>query len=126
MILGLGTDSVEVARIQAAFEKSGEGFLKRILLPGELSYCVAYKTPAPHLAVRFAAKEAVSKAFGTGIGGQLGWLDIEVCRKPGGEPFVVLHGKGKKLFVERGAKQLLISLSHTENYAAAVAVLESS
>ena len=125
MILGLGTDIVEVARIQAAFEKSGVRFLQRILLPDERAYCLAYKTPAPHLAVRFAAKEAVSKAFGTGIGGKISWLDIEVCRKPGGEPFVALHGKGKKLFEERGAKNLVISLSHTENYATAVAILET-
>ena len=124
MILGLGMDIVEVARIQAAFEKSGEAFLQRILLPDELAYCLAYKNPAPQLAARFAAKEAVSKAFGTGIGGQMGWLDIEVCRKESGEPFVVLHGKGKKLFEKRGAKNLLISLSHTENYATAVAILE--
>ena len=125
MILGLGTDIVEVARIQAAFEKSGERFLSRILLPGEISYCLAHKNPGPFLAARFAAKEAISKAFGTGIGGQLGWQDMEICRKESGEPFVVLHGKGKKLFKERGAKQLLLSLSHTENYATAVAVLEA-
>ena len=111
--------------IQAAFEKSGGKFLQRILLPDELAYCLAYKTPAPQLAARFAAKEAVSKAFGTGIGGQLGWLDIEICRKPTGEPFVILHGKGKKLFKARGAKQLLVSLSHTENYATALAILEA-
>ena len=80
--------------------------------------------PAPFLAARFAAKEAISKAFGTGIGAQLGWQDMEIRRKESGEPFVVLHGKGKKLFAARGARQLLVSLSHTENYAAATAVLE--
>jgi len=120
----MGLDIVEVARIQASFEQSGEAFLRRILLPDELAYCLAYKNPAPQLAARFAAKEAVSKAFGTGLGGQIGWLDIEVCRKESGEPFVVLHGKGMELFQKRGAKQLLVSLSHTENYATAVAVLE--
>lgn len=122
--MGMGLDIVEVARIQASFEQSGEAFLRRILLPDELAYCLAYKNPAPQLAARFAAKEAVSKAFGTGLGGQIGWLDIEVCRKESGEPFVVLHGKGMELFQKRGAKQLLVSLSHTENYATAVAVLE--
>ena len=74
--------------------------------------------------MRFAAKEAISKAFGTGIGAALGWQDMEIRRKESGEPFVVLHGKGKTLFETRGAKQLLVSLSHTENYAAATAVLE--
>ena len=124
MILGVGIDIVEVARIQASFQQSGEKFLQRILRPGEIAYCLAYKTPAPHLAARFAAKEAVAKAFGTGIGGALGWLDMEVVRQESGEPLLVLHGKGKKLFQERGAKNLLLSLSHTENHATAVAVLE--
>ena len=126
MILGVGIDLVEVARIEASVRQSGEKFLQRILLPGEIAYCLAYKTPGPHLAARFAAKEAVAKAFGTGIGGALGWLDMEVVRQESGEPRLVLHGKGKKLFAERGAKNLLISLSHTDNYATAMAVLEGS
>ena len=98
--------------------------MNRILLPDEIAYCLSHKNPAPFLAARFAAKEAISKAFGTGIGAQLGWQDMEIRRKESGEPFVVLHGKGKKLFESRGAKRLLVSLSHTENYAAATAVLE--
>ena len=94
------------------------------MLPDEIAYCLSHKNPAPFLAARFAAKEAISKAFGTGIGAQLGWQDMEIRRKESGEPFVVLHGKGKKLFASRGAKQLHVSLSHTQNYAAATAVLE--
>jgi holo-[acyl-carrier protein] synthase len=82
------------------------------------------KIPRRSLAVRFAAKEAISKAFGTGICAQLGWQDMEIRRKESGEPFVVLHGQGKKLFRSRRAKRLLVSLSHTANYAAATAVLE--
>ena len=74
--------------------------------------------------MRFAAKEAILKAFGTGIGEQLGWQDMEIRRKESGEPFVVLHGKGGELFAERGAKTLHVSLSHTENYAATTAILE--
>ena len=124
MILGTGIDIIEVARIAASFEKFGDRFVNRILLPGEIAYCLSHKSPGPFLAVRFAAKEAISKAFGTGIGAQLSWQDMEIRRKESGEPFVVLHGKGKKLFQARGAKQLLISLSHTANYAAATAVLE--
>lgn len=125
MILGTGIDIIEVARIASSLEKFGERFVNRILLPDEIAYCLSHKNPAPFLAVRFAAKEAISKAFGTGIGGSLGWQDMEIRRKESGEPFVVLHGKGGELFAARGAKQLLISLSHTENYAAATAVLES-
>ena len=125
MILGTGIDIIEVARIAASFEKFGERFVNRILLPDETGYCLAHKNPAPFLAVRFAAKEAISKAFGTGIGAALGWRDMEICKKGSGEPFVVLHGKGKELFETRGAARLLVSLSHTENYAAATAVLEA-
>jgi len=125
MILGIGIDIIEVARIQASFEKFGERFVNRILLPNEITYCLSHKKPAPFLAARFSAKEAISKAFGTGIGSQLSWQDMEVRRKESGEPFVILHGNGEKLFAARGAKRLLISLSHTQNYATAVAVLES-
>jgi holo-[acyl-carrier protein] synthase len=124
MILGTGIDIIEVARIASSFEKFGERFVNRILLPGEIAYCRSHKNPAPFLAVRFAAKEAVSKAFGTGIGAQLGWQDIEIRRKDSGEPFVVLHGKGRELLAARGAKQMHVSLSHTEHYAAATAILE--
>ena len=124
MILGIGIDIIEVARIASSYEKFGERFVSRVLLADEIAYCLSHKNPAPFLAVRFAAKEAISKAFGTGIGAQLGWQDMEIRRKKSGEPFVVLHGKGKKLFQSRRAKRLLVSLSHTANYAAATAVLE--
>ena len=125
MILGTGIDIIEVARIASSFEKFGERFVNRILLPDEIAYCLSHKNPAPFLAVRFAAKEAISKAFGTGIGASLGWHDLEIRRKESGEPFVVLHGKGRDLFEARGAKSLHISLTHTENYAAATAILEA-
>jgi len=124
MILGTGIDLIEVARIAASLEKFGDRLVNRILLPDELAYCRSHKNPAPFLAARFAAKEAVSKAFGTGIGAALGWQDIEVRRKETGSPFVVLHGRGQELFAARGARQLHISLTHTEHYAAATAVLE--
>jgi holo-[acyl-carrier protein] synthase len=125
MILGVGIDLIEVARVQSSCEKFGERFLKRILRPDEIAYCLSHKNPAPFLAARFAAKEAISKAFGTGIGAQLGWQDMEVAHKAGGEPFVILHDKGKKLLQERGGRAVLISLSHTQNFATAVAILEN-
>ena len=125
MILGTGIDIIEVARIARSVEKFGERFLQRVLVADEIAYCRAHKNPAPFLAARFAGKEAVSKAFGTGIGAQLGWRDIEIRRKESGEPFIVLHGKGAELFAARGAKQLHVSLTHTEIYAAATAILES-
>jgi len=125
MIIGTGIDIIEVGRIESSHEKFGERFLKRILRPAEIEYCLSHKRPAPFLAARFAAKEAVSKAFGTGIGAQLSWQDVEVGRKPSGEPFVILHDGGLRLLEQRNARMVHLSLSHTEAYAAAVAVLEA-
>lgn len=125
MILGVGIDIIEVARIRSSYERFGERFVNRILLPNEIAYCLSHKDPGPFLAARFAAKEAISKAFGTGIGAQLGWHDMEVGRKESGEPFVILHGGGKTLLEERKGRVVLISLSHTQEHAAAVAILES-
>src|SRR5437588_10455269 len=96
MILGIGIDIIEVGRIQASYERFGERFLNRILHPNEIGYCLSHKAPAPFLAARFAAKEAISKAFGTGIGAELGWQDMEVGRKARGGAFVILHEAGRK------------------------------
>ena len=92
-ILGTGVDIVETARIAGSLDRHGERFLARVFLEGERAYCGKMASPERCYAARFAAKEAVSKAFGTGIGAALGWLDIEVQRKPSGEPYVVLHGE---------------------------------
>ena len=124
MILGTGIDLVEVERIASSFARFGERFARRFLRPEELGYCLSHKDPAKHIAARFAAKEAVSKAFGTGIGPALGWHDIEVVRKPSGEPCIVMHGAGEKLLAQHGAKRLHLSLTHTAAHAAAVAILE--
>ena len=126
MILGIGIDIIEVARIQASYERFGDRFLKRILHPNEIGYCLSHKIPGPFLAARFAAKEAISKAFGTGIGAELGWQDMEVGRKPSGEPFVILHQAGLRLLQQRQARAVLISLSHTQQHATAVAILEGA
>jgi holo-[acyl-carrier protein] synthase len=124
MILGTGIDIIEVARIAASYEKFGERFLNRILHPAEIAYCLSHRQPAPFLAARFAAKEAISKAFGTGIGRHLSWQDMEVGRKESGEPFVILHGAGEELLRARGGRMMHLSLSHTLVYATAMAVLE--
>ncbi len=123
-ILGIGIDIIEVERIQKSFEKFGERFLKRILHPNEINYCLSHRVPAPFLAARFAGKEAISKAFGTGIGAQLGWQDMEIGRKASGEPYVILHEAGQKLLEARGGRTVLISLSHTQVHATAMAILE--
>jgi holo-[acyl-carrier protein] synthase len=124
MILGVGIDIMEVERIRASHGKFGDRFLQRILRPAEIAYCREFKEPAPHWAARFAAKEAISKAFGTGIGASLGWQDMEVGRHPSGAPYVILHQAGLDLLTQRGGRAVHLSLSHTTTYAAAVAVLE--
>jgi holo-[acyl-carrier protein] synthase len=124
MILGTGIDIIEVARIKASHDQFGERFLRRILRPAEIEYCLSHRQPAPFLAARFAAKEAISKAFGTGLGKLLGWQDMEVGRKETGEPFVILHDKGLELLKQRGGARIHLSLSHTEHHAAAMAILE--
>jgi holo-[acyl-carrier protein] synthase len=124
VILGTGIDIIEVGRIRDLHARFGDRFINRILRPAEIAYCLSHKFPAPHIAARSAAKEAISKAFGTGIGLHLHWQDMEIQRKDSGEPFLVLHDRGIALLAARGAKSVHISLSHTQEYAAAVAILE--
>jgi len=123
MLVGVGVDIIEVERIRAVCERHGDRFLERILRPPEIAYCRQFRAPFPHYAARFAAKEAVSKAFGTGIGSRLGWKDIEVANRPSGEPYIIFHGKAKLLLQKKNARNALISLSHTEAYAAAMAAI---
>jgi holo-[acyl-carrier protein] synthase len=123
MILGTGIDVVETVRIRDSLEEFGDRFLNRCFLPDEIAYCRSMKFPELHFAARFAAKEAISKAFGTGIGKRLGWRDMEICKHDSGEPYVKLHGKGTELAQSRGATGILVSLSHCKEYAAANAVL---
>ena len=125
MSLGIGIDLVECARIQHSLDRFGDRFLHRVFTEGEIAYSQSMKFPARHLAARFAAKEALSKAFGTGIGKAMGWKDIDVHKKPSGEPFVVLEGGAKQLAADRGVTKVWITLSHTDNHAMAVIVLES-
>ena len=121
-IAGTGLDIVETGRIRQSLEQFGDRFLNRVFRPDEIAYCQSMKFPELHFAARFAAKEAISKAFGTGIGHELGWLDMEICRHASGAPYVVLHGKGATLAQTRGVTSVLISLSHCRDYAAASAV----
>ena len=123
-ILGIGVDLVECARIQHSLDRFGDRFLRRVFTEGEIEYSTSMKFPARHLAARFAAKEAVSKAFGTGIGKAMGWRDIDIRKKPSGEPYLVFDGGAKKLADARGVQSALITLSHTDNHAVAMIVLE--
>jgi holo-[acyl-carrier protein] synthase len=121
-VLGIGVDIVEIARFASAMERSGQRFLDRLFLPSEQAYCSPQREPARCYAARFAAKEAVAKALGTGIGAELGWRDIEICRRENGAPFVVLGGTGAETAKTLGVSTVLLSISHSEHYAVANAV----
>ena len=122
-LINLGADIVDIARIRAAHERHGAPFLERIFTPDELAYCLPMPNPYPHLAARFAAKEAVAKAFTTGIGAELGWHSISIHHGARQEPLVLLDEKGLAFLARIGATHVLISLSHTATTAMAVAAL---
>jgi holo-[acyl-carrier protein] synthase len=125
-VIGIGVDLVECARIQHSLDRFGDRFLHRVFTDGEIEYSMSMKFPARHLAARFAAKEAVSKAFGTGIGKAMGWRDLDVRKKPSGEPYLVFAGEAEQLAQTRGVTSALITLSHTDNHAMAMIVLEGA
>jgi holo-[acyl-carrier protein] synthase len=123
LLIGLGADLVDVERIRGVVERQGERFLQRVYTDEERAYCLGMKLPFPHLAARFAAKEAVSKAFTTGIGAELGWRSVSVYHGERHEPLVRLDEKGEQLLKEVGATRVLLTLSHTQTAAMAVAAL---
>lgn len=122
-MLGLGIDLVEISRVEESLAKFGDRFLQKIFLPTETSYALSQSRPVAHLAARFAAKEAAAKAFGTGIGESLSWLDLEIGRHANGGPFLRFHAKGADLALSRGVSRSLISLSHTQTLASATVAL---
>ncbi len=123
-VVGAGVDLVEIVRLQSMLERWGGRFRDRVFLPGEQAYCEGKAAAGIHYAGRFAVKEAVSKAFGTGISPELNWLDIEVVRDArSGAPDVRLSPRGQALADARAVERILISLSHTHNYAVAQAIL---
>jgi holo-[acyl-carrier protein] synthase len=122
MIIGIGVDLVKIDRIAKA-GKSHAGFLERVFTAKEREYCGRQKYPAQHYAGRFASKEAVLKAFGTGMTAGMKWTDIEVLHGEGGGPIVNLFGAARDLADLKGVRQVLLSYSHDEGYAVAQAVL---
>jgi holo-[acyl-carrier protein] synthase len=121
-LLGLGTDIVETARIKTAILRHGEAFLERVFTAEEIAYCAPMRDPHPYYAARFAAKEAVAKAFGTGLGSDMAFREIGICRKESGEPFVVLTGTAAATAQRLGIVEVRVSLSHSEHYATATAL----
>lgn len=125
MICGIGTDMVRISRIENALGKRGERFAQRILSPNEFALFQKTRSPANHLAKRFAAKEAVSKALGTGIG-IISWHDIEVYNDGKGAPGIHFSGNAEKKMAQLGAMRAWLSLSDEGDYALAFAVISTT
>ena len=125
MIYGVGVDLVKIQRIKEAVERWDRRFLNRIFTPIEQEYSYRQKQPFLHLAGRFAVKEAVLKAMGTGLRSGIRWVEIEVVNQPSGKPEVRVSGKVKSLLQKRRVKEIYVSISHDTDYSVGQAVLVS-
>ncbi len=121
-LIGHGIDIIECDRIKHIWDRHGERFLRRVFTEGEIAYCLARKNPLPHLAGRFAAKEAVLKVLGTGWRGAICWTDVEVTNVTSGRPSVVLTGHSARIARSLGIQTVHISITHTGRYGAASAI----
>jgi holo-[acyl-carrier protein] synthase len=123
MARGLGIDAVEIARIRGTWERHGERFLRRVYTEAERRHCLGAASPAASLAGRFAAKEALLKALGTGAASGIGWKDVEIVAAARGIPRVELHGPAADRAARLGATSALVSITHTRELALAQALL---
>lgn len=121
-VVGIGTDIIECLRIAQMIERHGELFLTRVYTPHEIEYCTARKAATQHYAGRFAAKEAVLKALGTGWTRGIAWSDIEVRNDAGGKPRILLGGGAREVSEQMGIAEMLISISHCRTHATAYAL----
>ncbi len=124
MIIGLGTDLVDIRRIADCFERFGARFVSRILAPSEQSAFAARHDPHVFLASRFAAKEAVAKALGQGFRGGLSMRDLVIQTNDLGQPYIHFEGFAKTLANQKQIKATVLSISHEKHYAIATAILE--
>ena len=122
MIVGHGIDVVEIPRLADLLSKHGPRFVERVFTQAERDYCSGKKREVEHLAGRFAAKEAVLKVLGTGWSGKISWQDVEVTNNVAGQPSVRLSGECARIAAEMNIRKVLISISHTESWAAASAI----
>jgi holo-[acyl-carrier protein] synthase len=125
MVLGLGTDLIEIERVQASMDRFGERFLDRVFTEGEIAYCMRKKQSAESFAARFAAKEAGAKALGTGISRGVSWKEIEVRREIGQRPTLHFSGRAQELADAIGVRRVQLSLSHSRKLAMAMALIEN-
>lgn len=123
ILVGLGADLIEVERVRGVLERQGRRFLERVFTEEEQAYCASKAHPHKHYAARFAAKEAVSKCFGTGIGAEIGWRSVSVYHGERQQPLVRLDDRARALLRQVGATDVHLTLSHTETLALAVAAL---
>ncbi len=121
-VLGMGVDIIECCRIAEMIEKHGDYFLTRVYTPEEIAYCAPRKAAVQHYAGRWAAKEAILKALGTGWAKGIKWTDLEIANLPGGKPEVNLHGMAQRHAKSIGIREVLISISHTSEQAVASAI----
>ena len=121
MVIGIGTDIIEIDRIKHSIEKNGDRFLSKIYTPSEIKYCLSKANKYQHFAGRFAAKEAVYKALATGWQELLSWQEIEIFNESTGMPQVTMCGKLKEFLSDD--KSLKISISHSKNYVVCVAII---
>ena len=119
--LGIGTDIIECLRIAQMVERHGEQFIERVYTPHEIQYCQARKQATQHFAGRWAAKEAVLKALGTGWVRGISWRDVEVRTETSGKPTIVLRGGARDAADAQGISEVLISISHCRTFATAYA-----
>ena len=122
-VAGIGVDIIEIDRIRRAVDRLGERFIRRIYTKSEEAYCRAFRDPVPHLAARFAAKEAAMKALGVGIYSGIPWTHFEILNHPSGEPYLVLHDKARARADLRGVTEAYVSLSHNRTQALAMVVM---
>lgn len=125
MVIGVGTDLMEIARVERSIERYGQRFLQRVFTPAEIAYCMRKKGFAESFAARFAAKEAAAKALGTGISHGVSWREFEVQREFSGKPTLVLSGRAAELAETLGVERISLSLTHSREMAMAVVVMES-
>jgi holo-[acyl-carrier protein] synthase len=121
-VVGIGVDIIELSRIRGALERYGDRFQRRVFAASELVDAREWRDPVPFLAGRFAAKEAVLKALGSGLAGGIEWTDVVLVRGARGAPTVRLEGAARERAAAIGAVQLLVSLSHARDYAVAQAL----
>ena len=124
MIVGIGIDIVDIRRLRRALERQGDRFVRRVFTAAEQAYCRAHRDPAPYYAARFAAKEALFKALGTSWAQGVTWLNVEVLREDGGAPRLGLSGRAEEVSKALGAGAIHLSLSHSEDSAVALVILE--